>query len=137
MRRPLLLTCTALAVCLLAPDRTSAEIRLCNNNLASATCGNVCDSNGDGLIYFSLSRDDPDGAGPRLSLSDKVSTAMCGQFKYQATLPDGTPNPQTCAQFADEQIARLIREHVTHWLREQDAVGADSRLAADPVPEIE
>lgn len=118
-------------------DPAAAGTRLCNANLASATCGNVCDASGDGLLYYSLSRTDPDGAGPRVSLSDKVGGALCDLFNYQATLADGAPNPESCPQFADRMLAAAIREYVVRWLDKQDAAGKDERLAVDPVPEID
>lgn len=41
-----------------------------------------------------------------------VTEAMCATYGYQATLPDGTANPQTPAQFAQQCIIKFCQEVV-------------------------
>lgn len=54
----------------------------------------------------------------------RVLTAMCNTYGYQATLPDGTPNPQTQAQFARAQLAAYVKAVVTAYEATQAAEAA-------------
>jgi len=42
----------------------------------------------------------------------RVTDAFAGSYGYQATLPDGTPNPQNKMGFTTDKIADYIREVV-------------------------
>lgn len=51
----------------------------------------------------------PDAAIPR------INDAFAAEFSYRATLPDGTPNPQTKGQFTKERVIAYIKAIVTHY----------------------
>lgn len=48
----------------------------------------------------------PDAVAPR------VVDAFAKRFDYQETLPDGSPNPETKAQFAKRQVVRFVKNVV-------------------------
>lgn len=41
---------------------------------------------------------------------NELNDGLAIEWGYSATLPDGTPNPQTKAQFNKAQIRRIIKE---------------------------
>lgn len=114
-----------------------AGARLCNATLASATCSNVCNAAGDGLLYFSISRTDPDGAGPLVSLSDELSAALCATFNYQTTVAGGGANPESCASFAERMIRDRFREWLANYRERQEEVKKQAAIAANPAPAID
>lgn len=67
----------------------------------------------------------PDTVAPR------VLAAFAAHFGYTATLPDGTANPQTSAQFARDTVKAWIKQTVKEH-EEQVAVD-DARAAVVPV----
>lgn len=64
----------------------------------------------------------PDAALPR------VLAAFATAYGYQATLPDGTANPQTQAQFAKQKLADHVKAVVT--THEANKAAEDARTAA-------
>ena len=64
----------------------------------------------------------PDAVLPR------VLDAIAARYGYSATLFDGSPNPETKAQFARRQIILWIKDIVVN--READLAGANARAAA-------
>lgn len=51
----------------------------------------------------------------------RVVTALTAAGGYSATLPDGTPNPQTPAQFAKAMVAAYVKQVVKTYEAEQSA----------------
>lgn len=51
--------------------------------------------------------------------TQRVITALCAVNGYQATLPDGTANPQTPAQFAKACVVAYIRQTVFGYEQSQ------------------
>lgn len=59
----------------------------------------------------------------------RVLDAMASIYGYQATLADGTPNPQTKAQFAKQQVAAFVKRTVAaHEVN--DAIASASQSAS-------
>jgi len=58
----------------------------------------------------------------------RVTAAFKAQYNYQATLPDGTANPETEAQF----MRRMVKEYIKQVLVAHEAVTAaeDARTNA-------
>jgi hypothetical protein len=65
----------------------------------------------------------PDAVLPR------VLDAMASAYGYSATLPDGSPNPQSKAQFARQQLANFVKQTVAEQ-EVRAAVAAASQSAA-------
>lgn len=42
----------------------------------------------------------------------RIRDAFCAEFNYQATLEDGTPNPQNKTEFTRQQIIAYVRQVV-------------------------
>lgn len=53
---------------------------------------------------------------------------MCLEYGYSATLPDGSANPQTKAQFAKAQIGRIIKEAVQNQERSAARTTAEATV---------
>jgi len=51
------------------------------------------------------------------ALFDQAVQAVCNQYGYQPTLPDGSANPQSATDFAKAQLILWIRHNI-----EADAV---------------
>lgn len=75
------------------------------------------------------------------TLFDLYVTAACAQYGYKATLPDGTANPQTPGQFAQQLIIKFATD-VTKAYQAQLAAEAarqaaiqqvDNTVAATPI----
>lgn len=69
------------------------------------------------------------------SIRNRVLDAFASTYGYQATLQDGTPNPQTKAQFAKAQVARFVKEVVKGY--EATRAGEIARKAAHDAAENE
>lgn len=66
----------------------------------------------------------------------RVVDALCGLFNYPGdTLPDGTPNPVTPGQFAQQCVATYLRESVLTW--ESHLATAQIRSAAEASGELD
>lgn len=59
---------------------------------------------------------------PNNKLQDTIDAWSEG---YQSTLPDGSPNPQTRAQYAREQIRQAVNNHVYQYLIRQQTPPED------------
>lgn len=66
------------------------------------------------------------------SLFDLFTTAACAQYGYKATLPDGTANPQTSGQFAQQVVINFAIE-VTKAYQAQQAAAAARQAAIDQI----
>jgi hypothetical protein len=55
----------------------------------------------------------------------RAITAICARCGYRPTLPDGSPNPQTQAQFAKQQLIDWVRSQVTIYEAEQSVINND------------
>jgi hypothetical protein len=65
-----------------------------------------------------------------VSVADVVGT-LSAAWGYQATLPDGSANPQTAGQFVQARVARFLRESYLAAKSDQDAEAArQTSLAA-------
>lgn len=89
---------------LFLPLSVHAGIRNCN---ASLVTGGICNSSTDGLLFFSLSTTDPDGAGPRVSQAIQVQEGCALLYQYQSTI-NGVSNPETKAAFCERTIRVLL-----------------------------
>lgn len=58
----------------------------------------------------------------------RVQDAFAGAYGYSATLPDGSPNPQTRAQFAKAKVIEYVVSVVKGYEAQRDAEAA--RVAA-------
>lgn len=63
-----------------------------------------------------------------LTLSTAAATELTDAFgvDYQATLPDGSANPEPKAQFARRQLIAMVKEHVLLYRRRQAAAAASA-----------
>lgn len=55
---------------------------------------------------------------------NRVIAGLCGAGGYQALLADGSPNPQTPAQFAKHMIVAYVRTTILNFEQQQAAVAA-------------
>lgn len=62
-----------------------------------------------------------------LTIGNGTLTDLINAFgeTYQATLPDGTPNPQTKVQFAKEQVRQMLKSQVIEYKKRQASPPAD------------
>lgn len=58
----------------------------------------------------------------------RVLDAFAATYRYAATLPDGSPNPQTKAQFAKQRVLAYVKEVVVAC--ESAAAGAAASTSA-------
>lgn len=69
------------------------------------------------------------------TISFTVSVAAANELNaafgegYQATLPNGQPNPETQAQFSRRQLIAWMKHHVMQYRRR---VAAEAAAASDP-----
>ena len=61
----------------------------------------------------------PDAQVPR------VTTAVCASGGYQATLPDGSPNPVTQVEFVRQQITGFLKHTVVVYEAKQSTLTND------------
>lgn len=97
-----------------------------------------CPTTSHRLLYYAIPNDDPDGAGPRKGMAVEIADAICspGIGNYQATLEDGAPNPESCADYADKWIKSYLRQKVFDYLKAQKDAAAAAAQAAETVPEL-
>lgn len=62
---------------------------------------------------------------------ERIATAFCASYGYQATLEDGTPNPQTPLQFTQRRLMAYIKEVVISYEANDAAETARETAAAD------
>jgi hypothetical protein len=98
----------------------------------------LCPNTSHRLLFYPIPNADPDGAGPRKGMAVEIADAICSPSigNYQATLEDGAPNPETCADFADRWIKSYLRQKVLDYLKAQKDADAAAALAAETVPEL-
>lgn len=60
----------------------------------------------------------------------RIVDAMALEYGYSATLPDGSANPQTKAQFGKAQIGRIIREAVRNQEASAAKITAEAAVTA-------
>jgi len=100
MRKIAIITSIILALSLFVSSSVSAGVRNCTSALVTA---GLCTSATDVLLTFSLPTTDPDGAGPRVSITIQVQEGCALWYGYQATI-NGSPNPESKALFCDRMI---------------------------------
>lgn len=61
----------------------------------------------------------------------RVLDALGGTYGYKATLEDGTPNPQTKAQFSKAVVADYVKKIVRQWEAQQAGQTAYNTAAND------
>lgn len=61
----------------------------------------------------------------------RIATAFCATYGYQATLEDGTANPQTPVQFTRQQVAAYIKAIVIAYEATVAAEAARQAAAAE------
>lgn len=61
-----------------------------------------------------------------LTLSDAAMAELRDAFgeNYRATLPNGSPNPQTKAQYSRQQLIDWIKTYIRDYRRRQAALAA-------------
>lgn len=85
-----------LSLCLMAlAAPAAAGTKACNATLVAQ---GVCRVNSNVLLYF----DAP------AAFWTSLATQICATQGYQATLPNGDPNPQTCNQFAQVWLKGVL-----------------------------
>jgi len=96
------ITITTIIAIILAIVSSSvfAGVRNCTSALVTA---GLCTSATDVLLSYSLPTVDPDGAGPRVSVTTQVQEGCALWYGYQATI-NGSPNPESKALFCDRMI---------------------------------
>lgn len=67
------------------------------------------------------------------ALRQRIVTAITTHYGYQPVLPDGTPNPQTPAQFTQAWIVDRIKDEV----RKHDANAAERVARASAVAAVD
>lgn len=105
---------------------------------AARVTDGLCPNTSHRLLFYAIPNNDPDGAGPRKGMAVEIADAICspGIGNYQATLEDGAPNPESCADFADRWIKEFLREKIRQYLKAQKDADAAAALAAETVPEL-
>ena len=51
------------------------------------------------------------------AVAGRVRAAVCARYRYSATLPDGSANPETQGQF----VQRMVREFLKNAVRSHEA----------------
>ncbi len=111
-----------LALLSLAAVPASAGVRNCTSALVT---GGICNAASDGLLFFSMSTVDPDGAGPRVAPATQVQEGCALMYQYQATI-NGSPNSETRAQFCERALRQILFKAFQdfYYRAQADAVGA-------------
>ncbi len=108
-------------------------VRACNSALVT---GGICNSASDGLLFFSMSTVDPDGAGPRVSQATQVQEGCALMYQYQATV-NGAPNTETKSQFCERMIRQvLFRAFQDFYYRATADAARDAALALTPADAV-
>ena len=110
------------------PQQAYAGIRSCSSVLVT---GGICTTASDGLLYFSLSTSDPDGAGPRVSVSTQVQEGCAVYFQYQPLI-NGLANPESKAVFCERQLRVLFKTFGDFYYRKIADNARDATLALTP-----
>jgi hypothetical protein len=63
----------------------------------------------------------------------KTRNALADCDGYKATLEDGTPNPETVAQFVDRRIRETTRLKAREYLLAQARQAAEAAVSDDPI----
>ena len=65
------------------------------------------------------------------AVANRVTNGVCARYGYQAVFEDGTPNPETKAQFAKRMVILFIKRAVREAEMEAAAKAAEVEAATD------